>query len=84
MPHDLELAGAVREVVITRFRDGIKTLLRRAQERAEVAVDLDTRLVFEVPIAMLLFRFLIAEGPVDQAYVTFVVDGVVVPLLTTT
>ena len=82
MPHDSELAGAVREAVVTRFREGVKTLVRRAQDRAEVATDADIRLVFEVPLALLLFRFLIAEGPVNDQYVQFVVDDVVVPLLT--
>lgn len=81
MPHDAELADAVRDVVITRVREGCRTVLRRARERAEVTAEVDTRLVFEVPIAMLLFRFLIAEGPLDQKYVEFVVDDVVVPLL---
>jgi AcrR family transcriptional regulator len=82
IPHDAELAAAVRAIVVTRFREGTRVLLRRAQERGEVTADVDIRLVFEVPMALLLFRFLIGDGPVDQGYVTFVVDGVVAPLLT--
>jgi len=82
MPHDAELAGAVREVVITRFRSGCATLLKRAQERGEVGMDVDPQLVYEVPMSLVLFRFLLADGPVDDSYVEFVVDSVVIPLLT--
>jgi AcrR family transcriptional regulator len=82
MPHDAELAGAVREVVITRFRSGCATLLKRAQERGEVAMEIDPQLIYEVPMALVLFRFLLADGPVDDSYVEFVVDSVVIPLLT--
>jgi AcrR family transcriptional regulator len=82
MPHDAGLAAAVRDAVITRFRSGCQTLLQRAQQRAEVSIDVDMRLAFEVPMAMLLFRFLLADGPVDDEYVRFVVDSVVIPLLT--
>jgi AcrR family transcriptional regulator len=82
MPHDAELAGAVREVVITRVRSGTATLLRRAQERGEVAANIDPQLVYEVPMSLVLFRFLLADGPVDGVYVEFVVDSVVIPLLT--
>jgi len=82
MPHDAELAGAVREVVITRVRSGCTALLQRAQERGEAPREIDSQLVYEVPMAMVLYRFLLADGPVDDSYVEFVVDSVVIPLLT--
>jgi AcrR family transcriptional regulator len=83
MPHDTDLSGAVRDVVITRVRTGCQSLLARAQERGEVAAGIDPRLVYEVPMALVLYRFLLADGPVDDEYVEFVVDGVVAPLLAT-
>jgi AcrR family transcriptional regulator len=82
MPHDPELAGAVRDVVITRFKSGCQALLIRAQERGEAPPGVDSQLVYEVPMAMVLFRFLLADGAVDDSYVEFVVDEVVIPLLT--
>jgi AcrR family transcriptional regulator len=82
MPHDPDLAGAVRDVVVTRVKSGCQALLARAQERGEAPPGIDLQLVYEVPMAMVLYRFLLADGAVDDDYVEYVVDSVVLPLLT--
>jgi AcrR family transcriptional regulator len=84
LPHDPVLAQAVRDAILARFKNAAQALLVRAQERGEVPLDVDAHLIHEIPMAMLLTRFLLTDGPVDDAYVEYVVDKVIIPLLTRT
>jgi AcrR family transcriptional regulator len=82
MPHDRELGRAVRDVVLAPFKEAAQALLRRAQQRGEVPENVESRLVHEIPMAMVLSRFLLTDGIVDDDYVEYVIDKVIIPLMT--
>jgi AcrR family transcriptional regulator len=81
---DPELARAFYEQIIEAKRAGAIEILRRAQGRGEVSEATDIHFLVDAAPAMLIFRHLLTPEPVDEQYLTRLVDDVWLPLLTGT
>jgi AcrR family transcriptional regulator len=79
---DAELATAFFDQVVDAKRSEALKILRRAQERGEVPAATDIQFLVDAAPAMLVFRHLLTPYPVDERYVTRLVDEVWLPLLT--
>lgn len=76
-----ELADCVRTNVIEQKRYIGRTIVARAVARGELPPDADPDVWHEVAPALMFFRVIVTDGPVDDAYLTHVADDVLVPLL---
>jgi AcrR family transcriptional regulator len=76
-----ELADCVRTQVLERKRYIGQVLVERAVARGELPTDADPDVWHEVAPALMFFRILVTDGPVDEAFLTHVADDVLVPLL---
>ena len=81
---DAELAQAFHEQIVQAKRAGAIEILRRAQDRGEVSEATDIQFLVDVAPAMLICRHLLTTDPVDEAFLTRLVDDVWLPLLTGT
>jgi AcrR family transcriptional regulator len=81
---DPELATAFFEQVVNTKRSAALELMRRAQARGEVSEATDIQFLVDAAPAMLIFRHLLTPFPVDEEYLTRLVDEIWLPLLTTT
>ncbi len=79
---DAELATAFYEQVVDAKRSAALELMRRAQTRGEVSEATDIQFLVDAAPAMLIFRHLLTPHPVDEEYLTRLVDEVWLPLLT--
>ena len=79
---DAELATAFFEQVVDAQRSVALELIRRAQGRGEVSEATDIQFLVDAAPAMLIFRHLLTPYPVDEQYLTRLVDEVWLPLLT--
>ncbi len=79
---DAELATAFYEQVVDAKRSAALELMRRAQSRGEVSEATDVEFLVDAAPAMLIFRHLLTPHPVDEEYLTRIVDEVWLPLLT--
>jgi AcrR family transcriptional regulator len=79
---DPQLARAFYEQVIAVKRAGAVEILLRAQARGEVSEAADIQFLVDAAPAMLIFRHLLTPDPVDEQYLTRLVDDVWLPLLT--
>jgi AcrR family transcriptional regulator len=76
-----ELADCVRTQVLERKRYIGRILVERAVARGELPPDADHGVWHEVAPALMFFRILVTDEPVDDAFLTHVADDVLVPLL---
>jgi AcrR family transcriptional regulator len=76
-----ELADCVRTQVLEQKRYIGRTLVERAIARGELPADADHGVWHEVAPPLMFFRILVADEPVDDAFLTHVADDVLVPLL---
>ena len=80
-----ELGACMRERVIGRRREVIRTVVERAAARGELPAGADHRsqadLAHEVAGALWAQRVLVVGGPVDDAFIAHVTDDVLLPLL---
>ncbi len=76
-----ELADCVRTQVLEQKRYIGQVLVERAVARGELPTDADPDVWHEVAPALMFFRILVTDGPVDDAFLTHVADDVLVPLL---
>ena len=76
-----DLADCVRNQVLERKRYIGRLLVQRAVARGELPPDADAGVWHEVAPALMFFRILVTDGPVDDAFLTHVADDVLVPLL---
>lgn len=79
---DPELASAFQAQIVSHKREVALAILRRAQRRGEVSEATDIHFLVDVVPGMLVFRHLLTTDPVDEAYLTRLVDEVWIPLLT--
>ncbi len=79
---DAELATAFFEQVVETKRSAALELIQRAQTRGEVSEATDIQFLVDAAPAMLIFRHLMTPYPVDENYLTRLVDEVWLPLLT--
>jgi AcrR family transcriptional regulator len=76
-----ELADCVRTQVLEHKRYIGRALVERAVARGELATGANPDVWHEVAPALMFFRIIVADLPVDDAYLTHVADDVLVPLL---
>ncbi len=83
MRTDPELADAMRCDLLGDKESAIAPLFQRAAERGEPLHTDAVRLFLEVAPAVVMHRLIVTAEAVDDAYVTHVVDDVLLPVLTT-
>jgi AcrR family transcriptional regulator len=81
LPHSPALASAFRSGPLGQWTAAFGEVCRRAEERGEVAPGLVGSPRAEAASALLVQRWLLTGGPVDDAYADAVLDTVVLPLL---
>ncbi|GAA1863188.1 TetR/AcrR family transcriptional regulator [Asanoa iriomotensis] len=81
MHHDDELAGVVRARMIDDKRRAFDPAIDRAVARGELPSGVDRALLAEVGSAMLFSRAFVTGEPLDDTFLTDLVDGVLLPLL---
>jgi len=81
VPHQPALADAFRNGPLAVWRDTFEGVWRRAEERGEVRPGLHGSIVAECTSALMVQRWLLTGGPVDNAYADAVLETVVMPLV---
>jgi hypothetical protein len=81
MHKDRELADLMRSQVIDTRKDMLDEIIERAVATGELSAATDARIVNEVLSALFFNRLVISGEPIDDAFVTHVVDDVILPLL---
>jgi AcrR family transcriptional regulator len=81
MRDDPELARLVRERMIVPKQNRTRAWLERYVARGLLPADADVDVFHDVGMAMLASRIVITGEPVDDAFLTRVVDDVLLPLL---
>ena len=76
-----ELADCVRSQVIESKCDVSRVIVARAIARGELPAETDPLILHEVASALWFHRVLVVGGPVDDVFITHVVDDVLMPLL---
>src|SRR6478609_4714465 len=79
---DPELGRLVREQVFAAKKEAGQTWATHAIARGEISAEADTELANELAISTLFHRVVITGDPVDEAFVTRIVDTVLLPILT--
>lgn len=75
------LTAALRGAVVDPPRAALAAAAARAVHRGEVRPDAPWPLVLEIAPALLFRRMFVRVGPVDESFLTTLVDGVVMPLV---
>ena len=81
MHKDQELADLMRSQVIDARKDILDEILERAVAAGELKPSTGAGVVNEVLSAMFFNRLVISGEPIDDAFITHMVDDVVLPLL---
>jgi AcrR family transcriptional regulator len=81
VPHQPALAAAFRDGPLGVWRHGFEQIWDRAGRRGEVRPGLSGSAQGEAASALLVQRWLLTGGPVDDAYADKVLEEVVLPLL---
>jgi AcrR family transcriptional regulator len=81
MRHDEELARIVRARMVDTKGRAFDPAFLRAVARGELPAATDRSLLAEVSSAMLFSRAFVTGHPLDDAFLTELVDGVLLPLL---
>jgi AcrR family transcriptional regulator len=76
-----DLADFVRGEILESKRVVSSTLTSRAVARGELPADADPDVFFEVAPALVFFRISVLAEPIDEAFLTHVVDDVLLPLM---
>jgi len=78
---DEALAGAVRQQLIETKRQTLLQILRAWRDNGAIAADKDLTFLVDVIPSLITYRFLVTQEPVDQEFVTRMVDEIALPLL---
>lgn len=81
MRHDPELADELRRQVVDSKRAAARRWTDRCVQRGLLPADADLGLFHELAPAAVFFRLLLTGEPVDEAFLTQLVDDVLLPLL---
>jgi AcrR family transcriptional regulator len=81
MSRDPELAIAVREQVLDSKREMFGAAIARAVARGDLPAAADPALPAEISSAMLFSRLLVTGEPLDEPFLRYLVDAVLLPLL---
>ena len=84
MPHHPALAEAFRNGPLAVWRQAFEQIWQRAEERGETGPGLAGSLAAESTSALLVQRWLLTGGEVDEAYADSVLDAVVLPAVRAT
>jgi AcrR family transcriptional regulator len=79
--HNAELARTLHRCMYETKHAAYETMLARAIDRGEVPAGTDSDLLHEVLHSLVVTRRLWRAGPMDEAFVTRIVDGVLLPVL---
>jgi AcrR family transcriptional regulator len=74
-----ELADAANEAIVAPRARVNTMLLRRAIERGEISADVDIESLALVSSAMVSYRSLILQKPVDRAFLIRIIDSILLP-----
>jgi AcrR family transcriptional regulator len=77
-----DLAETVRAQTLEAKRYVGNTLVARAVARGELPAGADPEVFHETAPALMFFRILVVDQPVDDAFIAHVTDDILVPLLT--
>jgi len=81
MHHDDDLARTVREKMVDSKRRALEPALARARARDELSTTADPGLLAEMCSAMLFSWAFMTGQPLDDAFLTHLVDQILLPLL---
>jgi AcrR family transcriptional regulator len=81
MRRDPELAAVVRDQVLDAKREVFGAVIARAAARRDIPAAADAALLAEISSAVLLSRLLVTGEPLDDAFVQYLVDAVLLPVL---
>jgi AcrR family transcriptional regulator len=81
MRTDPELARLIREQMVTEKRSATQAFVEREVARGQLPSTIDPRVLDEVSSAIIFSRLIITGEPVDAAFVTHLVDDVLMPVL---
>lgn len=76
-----ELADATNAVIVEPWTVVNRTLIQRAIDRGEVSRDIDIETLAQVIPSMSAYRTVILRKPIDQAFLTTMIDNVLIPAL---
>lgn len=79
--HNAELSEVMYRCVYASKHEMYESMIKRAVERGEVPEGASAELLHEVLHAMVMSRRLWQTGPMDEAFVTRLVDRVLMPIL---
>jgi len=82
LSRDAELGRLVREQIFAAKKDAGQVWARNAVARGEISPDADADLAHEIAFSVLFQRVVVTGEPVDEAFVTRLVDDVLLPMLT--
>jgi AcrR family transcriptional regulator len=81
MHHDEDLAGIVRTRMVDDKRQAFGPAIDRAIGRGELPAGTERALIAEISSAMLFSRAFVTDEPLDDAFLTGLVDNALLPLL---
>lgn len=79
---DRRLRETVEHVIAQPRRAAYSAIVERARERGEIADGADLELIADVVPAMIFYRLMDKEEPMESTYFTRVIDTLILPLLT--
>lgn len=81
MRHHPELTAAVDDAITKPGRQAFRLMVQRAVERGDIADERPVDLIGTVLPAMVFFRVTELDAPVDRAFISAIIDYVVLPAL---
>lgn len=76
LPHDADLAAAVHRRIMRPRATAVRVAIEREQTRGGISPDRDPDMLAAAVVAMITYRLLITGEPVDEAFMTSVVQNV--------
>ncbi len=81
LPHDHELRDVFRERLVDPHVATLAEVFERAQSRGEIAAVSDLNTVISILPALVLHRLLVQGTPPDQEFLERIIEGVILPLV---
>ncbi|MBU8833536.1 TetR/AcrR family transcriptional regulator [Mycolicibacterium goodii] len=76
LSHDADLAAAVHRRIMRPRATAVRVAIEREQTRGGISADRDPDMLAAAVVAMITYRLLITGEPVDEAFMTSVVQNV--------
>lgn len=81
MHSDPELARLIRQQMVAKKKGALRALVVRAMSRGQLCPDVDPAVCDEIAPAIVFSRLILTGEPVDEAFVTHLVDDILLPVL---